>query len=102
MGMLKRGIRINAICPGPTDTPLARANEDSWLAFGADYRAELGIEPFTAMQQAYPMLFLCSDAALAVTGTTLVSDAGWLSSAISGSFPSATLFANVLLNRKLD
>src|SRR3954470_315467 len=23
---LKRGIRINAICPGPTDTPLAQAN----------------------------------------------------------------------------
>src|SRR3954462_572926 len=25
--MLKKGIRINAIMPGPTDTPLARANE---------------------------------------------------------------------------
>ena len=37
--MLKRGIRINAICPGPTDTPLAQANKDVWLAFGADFRA---------------------------------------------------------------
>ena len=25
MAYLKEGIRINAICPGPTDTPLAQA-----------------------------------------------------------------------------
>src|SRR6185503_17628714 len=25
-GFLKKGIRLNAICPGPTDTPLAQAN----------------------------------------------------------------------------
>ena len=24
--LMKRGVRINAICPGPTDTPLAQAN----------------------------------------------------------------------------
>ena len=29
--LLKQGIRINAILPGPTDTPLARANADTWL-----------------------------------------------------------------------
>jgi NAD(P)-dependent dehydrogenase (short-subunit alcohol dehydrogenase family) len=33
---LKHGVRINAILPGPTDTPLARANADRWLGFGAD------------------------------------------------------------------
>ena len=60
--MVKRGIRINATCPGPTDTPLAQANKDAWLGFGADYRKELGIEAATPMEQAYPLLFLCSDA----------------------------------------
>ncbi len=35
---LKQGIRINAICPGPTETPLAIANKETWLTFGADYR----------------------------------------------------------------
>src|SRR5918994_1479997 len=30
-GLLKQGIRINAILPGPTDTPLAQANADLWL-----------------------------------------------------------------------
>jgi NAD(P)-dependent dehydrogenase (short-subunit alcohol dehydrogenase family) len=97
--LLKRGIRINAICPGPTDTPLARANEDTWLGFGADYREELGLQPFTALEQAYPLLFLCSDAASAITGVTLVSDAGWMSSATTGSFPNGTFIANLLLNR---
>src|SRR6185436_8877821 len=33
MGLLKQGIRINAICPGPTDTPLAQANKEMWLGF---------------------------------------------------------------------
>ena len=42
--LLKKGIRINAILPGPTDTPLAQANADTWLTFGADYREEVGIE----------------------------------------------------------
>ena len=52
--MLKRGIRINAICPGPTDTPLAQANKEMWLGFGADYREALGIEASTPLEQAVP------------------------------------------------
>ena len=97
--LLKQGIRINAICPGPTDTPLAQANKDTWLGFGADYRQEVGIEPFTSMEQAYPLLFLCSDAAAAITGITMLSDAGWFSSAITESFPNGTFIANILLGR---
>jgi NAD(P)-dependent dehydrogenase (short-subunit alcohol dehydrogenase family) len=97
--LLKQGIRINAISPGPTDTPLAQANKDLWLSFGADYREEVGLKPFTAMEQAYPLLFLCSDAAAVITGMTMISDAGWLSSGITGSFPNGTAIANLLLNR---
>jgi NAD(P)-dependent dehydrogenase (short-subunit alcohol dehydrogenase family) len=89
-GLLRRGIRINAILPGPTDTPLARANADLWLGFGADYRAEVGTEPSTPLEQAYPLVFLCSDAASAVTGITMVTDAGYVASGLTGSFPAAT------------
>jgi NAD(P)-dependent dehydrogenase (short-subunit alcohol dehydrogenase family) len=99
MPLLKRGIRINAICPGPTDTPLAQANKDLWLGFASDYRGELGIEPSTPMEQAYPLLFLCSDAAAAINGTILVSDEGYFSSGITGSFPDATGIVNFLLGR---
>ncbi|MBM3672282.1 MAG: SDR family oxidoreductase [Actinobacteria bacterium] len=97
--MLKRGIRINAICPGPTDTPLAQANREVWLGFGSDYRGETGIEPSTPLEQAYLLVFLCSDAARAVNGITLISDAGYMSSGMTGSFPGATEIANLLLNR---
>jgi NAD(P)-dependent dehydrogenase (short-subunit alcohol dehydrogenase family) len=89
-GLLKQGIRINAILPGPTDTPLARANAEMWLGFGSDYREEVGIEASTPLEQAYPLVFLCSDAAGGVTGITMVTDAGYFSSGISGSFPAAT------------
>ena len=89
-GLLKRGIRINAILPGPTDTPLAQANKETWLGFGSDYRGEAGIEASTPLEQAYPLVFLCSDAAAGVTGITMVTDAGYFSAGISGSFPPAT------------
>ena len=96
---LKQGIRINAICPGPTDTPLAQANKDMWLGFGSDYRGEVGIEAATPLEQAYPLVFLCSDAAAAVTGIIMITDSGYMSSGITGSFPGATAIANLLLNR---
>ena len=98
--LLKQGIRINAICPGPTETPLAQANKETWLAFGADYRGELGIEASTPLEQAYPLVFLCSDAASVITGITMITDAGYMSSGITGSFPGATFIANLLLNRE--
>jgi NAD(P)-dependent dehydrogenase (short-subunit alcohol dehydrogenase family) len=87
------------VCPGPTDTPLARANEDLWLAFGADFRGEAGIQASSPMEQAYPLLFLCSDAAVVINGVTLVTDAGCMSSGITGSFPNATMIARVLMGR---
>jgi NAD(P)-dependent dehydrogenase (short-subunit alcohol dehydrogenase family) len=88
-GLLKKGIRINAILPGPTNTPLARANAETWLGFGADYRDELGVEPSAPIEQAYPLVFLCSDAASGVSGITMVTDLGYASAGITGSFPPA-------------
>ncbi len=97
--MLQRGIRINAIMPGPTDTPLAQANKEMWLGFGADYRADLGLEASTPEEQAYPLVFLCSDAAKAITGITLTSDQGYFSSGITDSYPAAKEMSNFLTGR---
>ncbi len=97
--MLKKGIRINAICPGPTDTPLAQANKEMWLGFGADFRGEVNIQASTPMEQAYPLLFLCSQAASGINGITLITDAGYMSSGITGSFPNATAIAKALMGR---
>ena len=96
MELLKDGIRINAICPGPTDTPLARANEELWLGFGADYRSELGIEASTPLEQAYALVFLCSDAAAGIAGITMITDAGYFAAGITEVYESATPVVNFL------
>ncbi len=96
---MKRGIRINAICPGPTDTPLAQANKEMWLGFGSDYRGEIGVEASTPMEQAYPLVYLCSDAARAISGITLVTDMGYFAAGVTEAFPAATDIANFLLGR---
>jgi NAD(P)-dependent dehydrogenase (short-subunit alcohol dehydrogenase family) len=97
--MFRRGIRINAICPGPTDTPLAQANKEMWLGFASDYRADVGSQPSTPMEQAYPLIFLCSDAAMAINGQTLVADQGYLAAGVTGAYPAAAPVADFLLGR---
>ena len=97
--MLQKGIRLNAICPGPTDTPLARANAETWLGFGADYREDLGIEASTPLEQAQALVFLCSDAAKAISGQTIISDEAYIASGLTESFPAATMAAQFLTGR---
>ncbi len=50
-------------------------------------------------EQAYPLVFLCSDAAKAITGITLTSDQGYFSSGITNSFPAAKGTADFLTGR---
>jgi NAD(P)-dependent dehydrogenase (short-subunit alcohol dehydrogenase family) len=96
---LKKGIRINAIAPGPTDTPLAQANPEQWLGFGSDFRADVGVEASTPLEQANALVFLCSDAAAALNGITIVTDMGYFSAAVTGQWPDATPTVNFLLGR---
>ena len=48
--------------PAPPTRRWPRPTPRPWLTFGADYREELGIEASTPLEQAYPLVFLCSDA----------------------------------------
>jgi len=86
----KRGVRINAICPGPTDTPLARSNEDLWLSFGSDFRDEIGVGPSTPAEQGDVMAFLGSHAARYISGQTIIVDAGLDGAGLTEAFPPAT------------
>ena len=99
MSFLKQGIRINAICPGPTDTPLAQANKEMWLGFGSDYREEVGVDASSPLEQAYPLVFLCSDAARGINGITMITDFGYFSAGMTDAYPSAKPVVEFLLGR---
>jgi NAD(P)-dependent dehydrogenase (short-subunit alcohol dehydrogenase family) len=79
----KSGIRVNAVCPGPIDTPLLSGIETAMGASGAAMRREV--------EESVPMgriglasevgeliAWLCSDAASFVTGTAVPVDGGFV------------------------
>jgi NAD(P)-dependent dehydrogenase (short-subunit alcohol dehydrogenase family) len=79
-----RGIRINCTLPGPTETPMlpdftAKLREGYW----DEYPIPLGRFQ-TPDEQARPLVFLCSDAASAITGAALLTDGGTVSAAAIG------------------
>ena len=91
--MLRRGMRINAIQPGPTDTPLARANADVWLAFGQDYRDAAGVPHLRAEEMANALLFLGSPAASGINGINLLVDQGQIGAGATDAFESPAVKA---------
>ncbi|MFK7894531.1 MAG: SDR family oxidoreductase [Myxococcota bacterium] len=96
---MRKGIRINAVCPGPTDTPLARANERTWLGFAHDYREATGADVLTPDDIARVMLFLNSRAAAGVSGINMLVDRGHIMSSMVGSFETGHGLVNMLLGR---
>lgn len=85
--LIKRGIRINAIQPGPTDTPLTHANADKWLTSGQEYRDAAGVAISKPEEQATILAFLCSDAARYLTGANIVTDCGRTAGRLMHGFP---------------
>jgi NAD(P)-dependent dehydrogenase (short-subunit alcohol dehydrogenase family) len=87
----KNGMRINAIMPGGTDTPLAQKNPDTWLPFQGDFREATGHVHLTPEQMGNALAFLCMDAASGINGATLVVDDGYVPSAVTGTLDSPML-----------
>jgi len=75
-------IRVNCICPGDTDTPMLRAEAKQLGQTETDFMAGAADRPLrrigTPQEIAEAVLYLASDAASFVTGTTLVIDGGGL------------------------
>lgn len=96
---LAKGIRINAICPGPTDTPLARANADTWLTFAQDFRDATGAPQLTAEQMGQAMVFLNSGAASGISGVNLLVDQGHVMSSLTESWAAGAPMIKMLMGR---
>jgi NAD(P)-dependent dehydrogenase (short-subunit alcohol dehydrogenase family) len=84
----QKNMRINAIMPGGTDTPLARKHAEMWLPFQGDYREATGKPHLTPQQMGDTLAFLCMDAASGINGCLVTVDDGYVPSTITGSFES--------------
>lgn len=73
----KLGVRVNAICPGPTHTPMTMSG------FGSEDKLQSFMAPTPAGRAAHaeeiagPVLFLLSGAASYITGQSLSVDGGY-------------------------
>jgi NAD(P)-dependent dehydrogenase (short-subunit alcohol dehydrogenase family) len=80
------GIRVNAVCPGPTDTRMIRSLEEQSAPGGADgarerYRANIPIGRYVTPEEVADLvLFLSSDLARSITGGQYLIDGGRLAS----------------------
>jgi len=76
----KQNIRVNAVCPGPIDTPLFRGGVDKPLPRFADkmLQAQPGGRLGQPEEIAESVVWLCSEAASFVTGHALAVDGGYM------------------------
>jgi NAD(P)-dependent dehydrogenase (short-subunit alcohol dehydrogenase family) len=78
----RKGIRINAVCPGPTDTRMIKSietmiNPADPDAVRGSYQAAIPTGRYATPEEiANVILFLCSDLASSVTGAHYMADGG--------------------------
>jgi NAD(P)-dependent dehydrogenase (short-subunit alcohol dehydrogenase family) len=74
----RRGIRINAVCPGVVETPMVETAFSSVPGLEERWREIEPVGRFAAPSEiAEAVTWLCSDAASFVTGVALPVDGGW-------------------------
>ena len=81
--LAERGIRMNCILPGAADTGFFGDRDPMQMPTLVTSIGHVG-RMSTPDEQAYPLLFLASDAASYVSGSSLIVDAGGVGGYISG------------------
>jgi NAD(P)-dependent dehydrogenase (short-subunit alcohol dehydrogenase family) len=90
-GLAERGIRLNCISPGPTDTPMMPDFEQYvGKEFMESFPVPLGRRS-TPDEQAWPMIFLNSPLAAYVTGENVVTDGGTMGAVMTGALDMSLL-----------
>jgi len=82
--LASKNVRVNVIAPGVVDTPLTapiKNSSDWYAAYGNRSALKRWAKP---EEIAWPIVFLCSEAASYITGAVLFVDGGW--TAIDGRF----------------
>ena len=87
LAMSQMGFRINAVLPGPVETPILVDFEESMGKDNLDGIKELLGRHATAEDVADAILFLASDAARWINGHALVVDGGITGAVLSGVVP---------------
>ena len=76
----RKGIRCNAVCPGPTPTALNAPEQvatfTTWFADECAKHMDLSLPEANVVDQANAILFFASDESKAVNGQILVVDHG--------------------------
>lgn len=91
LGLANKGIRVNAISPGPTDTPMM---PDFIAQVGKEFMDNFPIpleRRARPEEQAYPLIFLNSRAASFITGENVNTDGGTMGSIMTGTIDPAVL-----------
>lgn len=87
----EHGIRLNAVLPGPTDTPMmSHFVESMGQEFFDNFPKPIGRNS-RPEEQAYPLIFLNSDAASYVVGVNLPADGGMMAGIMTDQVDASAL-----------
>jgi NAD(P)-dependent dehydrogenase (short-subunit alcohol dehydrogenase family) len=105
-GYAERGIRLNCISPGPTDTPMMPQFIEGTKNLGLpedmiDLFAQGLGRRSTPAEQGWPMIFLNSDAASYIAGENLNTDGGTISGLTTGTI-TLPYDPEALLNKQVE
>lgn len=91
--LIKRGVRMNCILPGPTATPFMEQQSTITPDAAIDVFTQPINRRSTPEEQAWPLVFLNSDAASYVNGVALPVDGGFVGAVATGELDLAKLFS---------
>jgi NAD(P)-dependent dehydrogenase (short-subunit alcohol dehydrogenase family) len=91
LAMAQLGLRINAVLPGPVETPILADFEDTMGKEVLDGLKGLLGRHATADDIANAVVFLASDAARWINGHALVADGGAMGAVLSGLIPAPSI-----------